>query len=248
MSWFEIADGRMRFAGRLTRDPIREWLATPEGVSAVDAAARAARFSLFGRARSARRRMSRALWEAICTPTVRQVVAAECEGYVGAWTALAYAPSLPRLSVDYRRVVVVPRVMILWRVAARVAARLTGSLEAAQVPEGFRAFFSRWVVTSMDRALHSARPSPQRPLHAQESWACVGLDSESIWVDVSRSGPEWQGHVVMFEMPSPRLPRRDRQALEAAIAQLTTSLPNLSRQQRDKTVLLAMDQMASVKV
>ena len=95
--------------------------------------------------------------------------------------------------------------------------------------------------------MHSAGPSPQRPLHAQESWAGVVVDSESVWVDVSRSGPEWQGHVVMFEMPSPRLPRRERQALEAAIAQLTTSLPNLSRQQRDKTVRLAMDQMASVK-
>ena len=137
--------------------------------------------------------------------------------------------------------------MILWRLAARVGARLTAALEAAQVPDGFRTFFSRWVVNSMDDALRGAGPSPQRPLHAQESWACVAVDSESIWVDVSRSGQEWQGHVVMFEMPSPRLPRRDRQALEAAIAQLTTSLPNLSRLQRDKTVRLAMDQMASVR-
>jgi hypothetical protein len=247
MSWFEISDGRMRFAGRLTRDPIREWLATPEGVSAVAAAARSARFSLFGRARAARRRISRALWEAISMPAVRQVVAAGCEGYVAGWTALAYAPSLPRVSVEYRRVVVVPRVMILWRVAARIGAQISAALESTAVPDGFRMFFSRWVVNQMDGALRGAGPSPQRPLHAQESWACVALDHESIWVDVSRSGPEWQGHVVMFEMPSPRLPRRERQALEAAIAQLTTSLPNLSRLQRDKTVRLAMDQMTSVR-
>jgi len=46
-------------------------------------------------------------------------------------------------------------------------------------------------------------------------------------------GMEWKGHVVMFEMPAPRLSRRDRQALESAIAQVSESLPNLSRAQRD---------------
>ena len=50
----------------------------------------------------------------------------------------------------------------------------------------------------------------------------------------------------MFEMPSPRLPRRERQELEAAIARLTGSLPNLTWTQRDKTVRAAMDQLSAV--
>jgi hypothetical protein len=49
-------------------------------------------------------------------------------------------------------------------------------------------------------------------------------------------------------MPAPRLSRRDRQSLESAIAQMSESLPNLSRAQRDKTVRLAMDTTESIKV
>ena len=247
MSWFTIADGRLRFGGRVTKDPVREWLASPEGSSAVEEAARRTRFSLFGRTRAARRRMSRALWEAISAPAVRQVIATECEGYVGAWTPLAYAPPLPRVSVEYRRVVVVPRVMIVWKVASRIMARIAGSIRAADVPDPFPAFFSQWVASRMDLAIQKAGLSPRTPLHAKDSWACVGVDNEMLWVDMFGLGPTWLGHVVLFEMPDARLSRRDRQALEEAIGRLSESLPGLSRMQRDKTVRLAMDAMASVR-
>ena len=247
MSWFMIADGRLRFGGRITKDPVREWLATADGTSAVAEAARRMRFSLFGRTRAARRRMSRALQEAISAPQVRQVIAAECDTYLGAWTPLAYAPPLPRVSVEYRRVVIVPRVMIVWRVASRIMARIAGSITAAEVPDPFRTFFSQWVAGRMDQAIQTAGPSPRNPFHAKESWACVGADNEMLWVDMFGLGTEWKGHVVMFEMPGPRLSRRDRQAVEAAIAHLSESLPNLSRAQRDKTVRLAMDAMESVR-
>jgi len=57
------------------------------------------------------------------------------------------------------------------------------------------------------------------------------------------SGEEWRGHVMMFEMPTTRLARRDRRALEETIAQIRQSLPNLSREQRVGTVQMAMDGM-----
>jgi len=247
MAWFESADGRVRFRGRITREPIREWLATEAGAAAVDEAARHRRFSLLGRRRAARQQLTRALGDAISGSRVRETVAAECEGYLAAWTPLAYAPSLPRLSIAYRRLVVVPRVMILWRVASRSAARVAASLPDAGVPDSFRTFFSQWVVAGVDQAVRSATPSPHGPLHALESWTCVAFDGDTIWVDTSRSGREWQGHVVMFEMPSPRLPRRERQELVAAIARLTESLPNLTWAQRDKTVRAAMDQLSAVR-
>ena len=82
---------------------------------------------------------------------------------------------------------------------------------------------------------------------AKESWACVAVDNEMLWVDLLGLGAEWQGHVVMFEMPSPRLSRRDRHSLEGAIAGLSESLTGLSRAQRDRTVRLAMDAMESVR-
>ena len=69
----------------------------------------------------------------------------------------------------------------------------------------------------------------------------MGLDPDFTWIDPMWSGAEWRGHVMMFEMPSVRLPRRERAELEAAISRLKESLPNLSRQQRDNTVRAAMD-------
>jgi hypothetical protein len=247
MSWFTVADGRLRFGGRVTKDPVREWLATTDGSSAVAEAARRMRFSLFGRTRAARRQMSRVLWDAISAPAVREAIAAECKGYLDAWTPLAYAPSLPRVSVQYRRVVVVPRVMIVWTVVSKAVGRVASSVRGADVPDTFRTFFSHWVLSRMDHAMGTAGPSPRRPLEAKESWACVAVDNEMLWVDVFGLGAEWKGHVVMFEMPAPLLSRRDRQAVEAAIARLSETLPGLSRQQRDKTVRLAMDAMESVR-
>jgi hypothetical protein len=52
----------------------------------------------------------------------------------------------------------------------------------------------------------------------------------------------------MFEMATPRLGRRDRRELEAAIEQVKQSLPTLTRQQRDSVVRLAADQMESLRV
>lgn len=247
MPWFDVADGRLRFRGRLTKEPIQEWLCSEEGAVAVQDVAGGLRFALFGRTRSARRQLFRRVWHAISASSVRETISAECDRYVAACTQLAYAPSLPRLSLAARRVVVVPRVMIAWRAASGAAARLGASLQTADVPDSFKTFFARWVSSMMEDALLRARPSPQRPVCAHESWACVALDTDLIWIDPSWSGPEWRGHVVMFEMPPAGLHRRDRRELEATIEQLTQSLPNLTRVQRDKTVRLAMDQMASVR-
>jgi hypothetical protein len=247
MSWFDIAEGRLRFRGRITKQPIVEWVTSGEGTGAVQAASRQIGFSLFGRTRAARRRMSRELGEAIAAPSVRETIAAECDRYLAAWTQLAYAPSLPRVTIALHRLVVVPRAMILARTVPGVSTRIAASLEKADVADSFKAFFSRWILSRMDDAIRRAGPSPQRPVYARESWACVALDSDLIWIDPLWSGPEWRGHVVMFEMPAPRLQRRDRRELEATIEQLTQSLPTLARLQRDSIVRVATDQMTSLR-
>jgi hypothetical protein len=248
MSWFDIADGRLCFRGRITKQPVLEWIASDEGTRAVTAAARQIGFSLLGRIRSARRRISRELWEATNEPSVRAAIPAECDRYVRAWTELAYAPSLPRLNVALQRLVVVPRAMILGRTLSGLTARVSPCLGSADVSESFKAFFSRWILCSMDAAIRRAGPSPRHPVYAHESWACVALDGDLVWVDPLWSGLEWRGHVVMFEMATPRLGRRDRRELEAAIEQLKQSLPTLTRQQRDSVVRLAADQMESLRV
>lgn len=247
MRWFDVAGGRLRFRGRLTREPVREWLASAEGAAAIAAAGREIRFALLGRSRVARRRVGGTLWEAIRRSTMRDAIAAECEPYMAAWSQLAYAPSLPRVTIASRRLVIVPRVMILGRTASGVAERIAAALRRDNLPDPFTAFVGNWVLDSMDAAIRRARPCPERPVHAQESWACVAIDDQFVWVDPLWSGDGWRGHVAMFEMPGPRLGRRERREVEAAIEQLTESLPALSRLQRDGRVRLANDQLASVR-
>lgn len=244
MSWFAVADGQLRCRGRITKQPVTDWLVAEDGTAAVQAAARQIGFSLFGRVRAARCRMRRELWEVVATPPVREAIAAECERYPAAWAELAYAPSLPRTTIALHRLVVVPRTMILARTLSGVTRRLAACPGMATLPDPFKAFFARWILCEMDRAIRRAAPSARRPVYSQESWACVAHDSNFTWIDPMWSGPEWLGHVMMFEMPATGLPRRDRRALEAAIEQVTQSLPTLSRERRAGTVQIAMDGMA----
>jgi hypothetical protein len=241
VSWFEVSDGRLRFRGRVTKQPIDEWLASAGGIRTVDAAARSVGFALFGRARAARRRVRRQLWQAVDSSAVRDLIAAECDRYLSAWSDLAYAPSLPRRTVSLNRLVVVPRAMIPGRAGPGAQARFAACLAATG--EGFRTFLCHWVLCRMDDAIRSADPTSRHPVRAGDCWACIGLEDRLIWVDPNWSGQEWRGHVVLFEMPSPRLSRRQRLELDAAIEQLTRPLPNLTRLQRDAIVRVAADEM-----
>ena len=245
MAWFDVSSRRLRFR-RTSREPVREWLESGDGVQAVQSAARQVGFSLFGRARAARRQLTRTLTDAINTPAAGAALAVECEHFVAAWTQLAYAPALPRLTLDGRRLVVVPRTMIVGRSGGPAGARLGAAL-GPSLPDSFKAFFARWVLRAMDEAIGRAAPEPTRPVDAQESWACVHVERDFLWVDPSLSGEAWRGHVMMFELPPAGLRRRERQALIAAIAELTASLPNLSRITRDRTVRLAAGELASMR-
>ncbi len=248
MAWFKVSGGRLCFRGRITKQLVGEWLTSEDGTAAVEAAASEIRFALFGRVRAARRRMRRELWQAIDAPAVRASITAECAPYLAAWAQLAYAPSLPRATIALHRLVVVPRTMILARTLSRVTSRLAACPAIADLPDPFKAFFARRVLSEMDAAIRRAAPSPKRPVHVHESWACVALDSDFTWIDPMWSGPEWRGHVMLFEMPSAPVQRRHRRELEVAIARFAQTLPTLSREQRDGTVQVAMDGMTLLRV
>jgi len=245
MAWFDVSGGRLRFR-RITSDPVRAWLGSPEGADTVQAAAATTRFSLFGRARLARRNLKRALSDAIKSPSTQEALAAECEHFLGVWTQLAHAPALPRLTLEGRRLVVVPRAMIVSRAAGAASRRLAAAL-GPSVPEGFKSFFADWALRAMDDAIRQAAPQPKRPLHAPDAWSCVHVDRDFQWVVSFETGDPWRGHVMMFELPPGGLARRQRQALDAAIAELAKSMPNLTRIARDGTVLMAWDQVATMR-
>jgi hypothetical protein len=84
----------------------------------------------------------------------------------------------------------------------------------------------------MDDALRQAAPSPRRPVQARDEWACVGVSTGTLWVDPVWTGPDGSGHVFMYEFPRAGLPRKDRQAVEAAIKELTAASSSMSRTER----------------
>jgi hypothetical protein len=225
---------------------VREWLESSDGVDAIQSAAPGVRFSLFGRARVARRRLGRTLSEAVNSSLVAPALTAECEHFLETWTQLAYAPALPRRTLDGRRLVVVPRALIVDRSLGGAETRL-GTALGPSVPDDFKLFVARWTLLAMDAAIRRAAPVPKRPLRAPESWSCVHVDPEFVWVGSLDSGNPWRGHVMMFELPSSGMRRRERHALATAIAELTMSLPNLTRIARDGIARMAVQQMASLR-
>lgn len=242
MSWFKVSDGRVRFRGRITRRPFTEWAGTPEGAAAVDVVARQLRFALLGRTRSAKRRMWRELEAAVATEQVKAILEASPDYYLNAMAELAYAPSLPRVAIALRRMVVIPRTMIAARGRSALNSRLMASTEYADLNESLRAFLCDRLVWEIDDAIRRAKPSVKKPVSAREAWSCVALDEKFVWIDPLWSGKDWLGHVFMYEMPE-RASRRDRRDIEGAIEQLQRSLPELSQVQRDGTVRSAIAAM-----
>jgi hypothetical protein len=240
VTWFKVQRGTLAYAGRITREPFTRWAATARGRDAVAAVARTIRFSLFGRARSARRRLWRALEAASRTASVTTAVTAEAGRYMQVLAGVAYADSLPRTHIALRRLVLVPRAMITGRAQAAVFGRLNQAPELAGVDEAVRGFFLERLVIEMDAALQKSSPSPRRPVQAGGEWACVGVSLGTVWVDRLWAGPDGTGHVFMYEIPPAGLPRKERKALEAAIAQMTASVSSLSRAERATLVRSAV--------
>jgi hypothetical protein len=247
MAWFKISDGRLRFRGRITRKPLADWMATPEGAAAVDAVAGQLGFCLFGKALTARRRLWRELEAAVASAPVTATLEASPDHYLNAMTELAYAPALPRVAVAMRRLVVIPRTMIAARGRSALNSRLMTYPAYADMNESLRAFLCDRLVWEMDEAIRRAKPSTRRPVSAREAWTCVGLDERFVWIDPLWSGRDWLGHVIMFEMPE-RPSRRDRREIEEAVERLQNSLPELSQVQRDGTVRSASAAMNPVRV
>ncbi len=144
MSWYRIADGRIQFRGRITREPFSEWLSTSDGSETVDAAAGMLKLQFLSKARATRR-----LWQdlksLIRSTPARQALQQEGDHFAKAVASLCYAPSLPRNHVALHRLVVVPRAMIagrsrngarhrLWHAALLTAARTVAGVHVRADP------------------------------------------------------------------------------------------------------------------
>ena len=145
---------------------------------------------------------------------------------------LSCSDALPRRHIALHRLVLVPRSMIAGRGRNALIKRLGDEQALAGLDEALRTFFLDQLVMEMDAALQNASPSPRQPIQAYDEWACVGLSKGLVWVDPLWSGPDGTGHVFMYEFPRAGLSRRDRKALDAAIAEMSASVSSLTRLQR----------------
>lgn len=240
MGWFRVKRGRLEYGGRVTRDPFTKWTKTKDGADAVARVARGLRFTLFGRSRSARRRIWRSLEAAARVESLATGIDVEAVRYMRTVATLSYAEALPRAHIALHRLVLVPRAMIAGRAQTDLFARLADAPALGGLDEAVRIFFLNQLVIEMDAALQDASPSPSSPVQAQDEWACVGVSKGIVWVDPIWAGPEGSGHVFMYEFPRAGLPRRERKALEAAIQELSVSVSSLSRAERFAMVRAAM--------
>jgi hypothetical protein len=239
MGWFRVKRGRLEYRGRITRDPFTKWTATKDGAEAVARVASGIRFGLLSRSRSARRRIWRALDAATRMESLARAIEAEATRYMQVLASLSYANALPRAHIALHRLVLVPRAMIAGRALTALLGRLAQAPALGALDEGVRIFFLNQLVIEMDAALVQASPSPRRPIQAHDEWACVGISKGMVWVDPLWTGPDGTGHVFMYEFPRAGLSRRDRKALEAAIADMTASVSSLSRAERASLVRAA---------
>lgn len=233
MAWFIVKRGHLAYRGRITKPPFTEWCPTREGSDAIARVAKGIRFSLVGRARTARGRVWRAIDTAARSEAFAAAVRTETQHFEKAMADACYADALPRVNVALGRLVLVPRALVNTRARAGIVARLTSAPMLAGVDEAVTAFLLDRLVIEMDAAMTNAAPRPRRPVEAMEGWCCIGVRLGTIWADPLWAGPHGTGHLFMYELRNRKLTRREYKAIDEGIDQLSATVSTLSRTARD---------------
>ena len=239
MGWYKVQDGRVVYAGALTRDRYAAWAGTKAGAAAIEATSKTIGFRLFGRVRAARKQIWREMAAAAKSDDGRAAMQAAADLYGRTISTLAYAQGLPRTTVGLRRLVLVPRALVAGRARTAIVERLNQCGAIASRPAAERDFLFETTLAEVDAAVRASRPAVQRPVRASPEWVCIGAETRFAWVDQYWSGEGWSGHWFVYEMPRDPLTRADRKALEQAVETLHAGLATLSRERRHAVVRLA---------
>ena len=219
---------RLRYTARIDRASFIEWSECPAGRSVLEPVASQVRFALFGRMRSARRRIWRRLTEAARSEPIVAAVQREINTYLARLDTLAYAHDLPRTAVGLRRLVAVPRLFANAITERQMEAWLEPEAAFGTAIGGkpLREWFIRMVIDGVETAIVSAQPSPARPLPAGKEWVVVGVNDRFEW-RVPFDGPAWPGHYYVLELTREPVTRAIRKAAAEAIARLDASVMSL---------------------
>jgi hypothetical protein len=241
-AWIRCAQGRLEYAGRITRAPFAVWAATEAGRGAIEKTASRIRFSLLGKKRSAARRLWRQLAAAAREPAVANDIQLEVSAYLRRLGELAFADGLPHSGVDLHRLIVVPAVLLNGAACTAIAQRMNRHPAWAALDGGdaLKDFFITALIHEIETAVAGARPSPKRPLAADSDWIGVGLNTTFVWRVPVFEAPPWDGHHYVLELTREPITRAVRKQAAAQIETFEASLPGLSRGERNDILRRAL--------
>ena len=223
----------MIFTGRLSRRSFEAW-ASSDGWPVVERVASELGFALLGRRRAARRRLWRELTSAASAASIVRDVQRELDGYLQRLDPIVYAHGLPRVSVELRRLIVVPRSFPNAEAFRNLYATLSGHPPFdALKGDPVRDWLVMTIVSGIDTAVAESRPSSRRALAAGSHWMLIGVNEQFEW-GVPLDGPGWPGPYYLLELTSEPLTRSVREAAEPGVAWLEESLPSLTRVRRNE--------------
>jgi hypothetical protein len=233
-AWVRGSRDGLAYTGRITRGPFNQWTATPEGAAAVNKAASEILFSMWGKARAARRKLWQEISTAVGDDAVTSALQTETRAYLQRLGGLAYADGLPRANVQMHRLVVIPCVLANGDAYAALERRVgvLGPFAALEGGKPLRDFFFLALIHEMCTAVESAGPSPKNPLAGAGAWVTIGMNATFPWRVPIMNEPPWNGHYYVLELRREGMTRALRKAVAADIARLEDQLPRLSRPER----------------
>jgi hypothetical protein len=228
--------GRLIYTGHIARSAFNVWAQSTDGLELLDKVASELRWAVFGRFGAARRRVWREVKQTLRGARLTGELQREVDAVLGRLDTIVHAHDLPRVSVDLRRLVIVPRLFVN-------AEAYRGISTALRNEPPFNAVdtvpLSEWLVVTMVGAIESAvlreRPSVARPLQAAQTWMIVGVNQQFEW-RVPFEGPAWPGHYYALELTAQPVTRGVRKAVEKSIGDLEQSLPSLPKNRRSDII------------
>jgi len=228
------SSGRITFTGGVPHASFAAWAESPAGRPVLEQVQSGIGFALLGRKRAARRSVWRTLKQAARNETVVAAIQREADAYLTRLDRLVYAHDLPRASVGFHRLVVVPRSFVNAVAYRGLVAAIDGQLAFPEADrhESLLDWFVLLTISGIEAAVVGARPSIRHPLSAGKDWITVGVNERFEW-GIPLQGPAWLGHYYVLELTSEPITRAVRKQTEEAIVTLEQSLPSLSRVHRN---------------